>query len=128
MMCSMTNHHPPPPGWRPAQPPSHLNDTHGWRTYVVATLEHILIRLHYIEHQASRSDTPAPDAPTISPPAKETIWRDRKELAQEVTSMAKAISTGLMWLAVIVLGVGLIMKRIDSSHLQMLKFWSGTPG
>lgn len=119
------------PGWRPGHSsPPPPPDTNGWGRYVAVTLEHILVRLHYIEEK-QRDDQHlshrASDAPTTKPP-KDSTWSDRRDLAKDIASIAKDFRTGLMWIAVIVLLVGLIAKRIDLTQLQTLKFWLATPG
>lgn len=124
-----------PPGWRPDQrspPPQSLHDTEGWRRYVAVTLEHILVRLHYIEqnHNHDREQSRrASAAPTSSPPKeRESTWAERRDFAKELGPLIKDFRTGLMWIAVILLIAGLIAKRIDLTQLQTLKPWLGTPG
>lgn len=120
-----------PPGWRPDQrspPPQNFNDTEGWRRYVAVTLEHILVRLHYIERDRNhpqQQSPPASDAPITKPPA---TWADRRELAKDVASIAKDVRTGLMWIAAIILLLGLIAKKLDLTQLPTLKSWLGTLG
>lgn len=120
-----------PHGWRPdhrSPPPQNMNDTEGWRRYVAVTLEHILVRLYYIERNHHKPDSPSPpasDAPTTKQPA---TWADRRELAKDIASGIKDIRTGLMWIAVIILLLGLIAKKLDLTQLQTLKSWLVTPG
>lgn len=114
-------------GWRPPPPPPPV-DTNGWGRYVAATLEHIMVRLYYIEkHHDLCSNLRVSDAP-ISKPSKETTWAERRDLARDVASIAKDVRTGLMWIAVIVLLGGLIAKKIDLSQLQTLRSWLAMPG
>lgn len=113
---------PPPTGWRPIPPPPPV-DTNGWGRYVAATLEHVLVRLHYIEkhHDQCSLRLLASDAHTTKEPSDQDVWKERKEVAKE-------IGTGLKWLAAIVLLIGLILKRIEVSQLPMLKSWLGIGG
>lgn len=105
------------PGTRPPPPPT---STNGWGQYVALTLEDILSRLRHLE-QRLPSISHASDAPTTKEPSRREIWNERKETAREV-------GTALKWLAAIVLLVGLILKKIDGSQLQMLRSWLGMPG
>lgn len=116
-------------GWlRPPQAPPPPNDQNGWGRYVAVTLEHILVRLHYIERkQEEDMNRHVSDAPTSKQP-KDSTWAERRELAKDVGSAIKDIRTGLMWIAVIVLLVGLIAKKIDLTQLQTLRSWLVTPG
>ncbi len=114
-------------GWlRPPQAPPPPPDHNGWGRYVAVTLEHILVRLHYIEQkQEDKSNHPVSDAHTTNQPA---TWADRRELAKDIASALKDIRTGLMWIAVIILLLGLIAKKLDLTQLQTLKSWLVTPG
>ena len=97
---------------------------------MAVTLEHILVRLHYIEEK-QRDDQHlshrASDAHTTKPP-KDSTWAERRELAKDVGSAIKDTKTALMWIAVIILLGGLILKKIDLTQLQTLKSWLAMPG
>lgn len=113
------------PGWRPGHSsPPPPPDTNGWGRYVAVTLEHILVRLHYIEEK-QRDDQHlshrASDAHTTKPPA---TWADMKDIA----SALRELRTGLMWIAAIILLLGLIAKKLDLTQLPTLKHWLGTLG
>lgn len=113
-------------GWlRPPQAPPPPNDQNGWGRYVAVTLEHILVRLHYIERrQEDEANRHASDAPTT----KDSTWADRKDLARDIGAAIKDTKTALMWIAVIILLGGLILKKLDLTQLQTLKSWLAMPG
>lgn len=112
-----------PPGWRPSPPTGTSSphtppqDTNGWGRYVAATLEHILVRLHYLEqsHDELRSKETKTSslAPIAAPSSQKEIWSERKETAKEV-------STGLRWLAVVLLFILLAGRIITLSDLKTL--------
>ena len=118
-------------GWRPGHSsPPPPPDTNGWGRYVAVTLEHILVRLHYIEEK-QRDDQHlnlrASDAHTSRPP-KDSTWAERRDLTRDIASIAKDVRTGLMWIAAIILLLGLIAKKLDLTQLPTLRSWLGTLG
>lgn len=112
-----------PPQWRPPDrspmpPPSDMN---GWGRYVAATLEHILVRLHYLEQSheelKSHSAADAPVAPTGKEPSSKDVWTERKETAKEV-------SVALRWLVGGILLLLLGFKKVEISEvLKLGKFF-----
>lgn len=119
----MSNHHPYP--MRPPDPPDSAN---GWGRYVARSLEHLLVRLHYLEadhndlkddyrdlkdsHEKVREHTSrcsALSAPTSSAPAK-AEWGE----------IAKQIGTAARWIAVCLVIGALALQRISISDLLKL--------
>lgn len=119
----------PPPhiGWRPAPPPPPPPlDANGWGRWVSASIAHMGVEIHYLrQHHDLCATQRALDAPTSQQPA---TWADRRELAKDIASALKDIRTGLMWIAVIIVLLGLIAKKLDLTQLQTLKSWLVTPG
>lgn len=116
-----------PFGWRPGDhvpiPPP---DTNGWGRWVTASIIHLSTTTHFLEKTQDRhSDHIASGAPTTKPPA---TWSDKRELAKDIASIAKDVRTGLMWIAAIILLLGLIAKKLDLTQLPTLKSWLGTLG
>lgn len=118
-------HHRPFP--RPPDPPDSAN---GWGRYVASTLEHLLVRLHYLEvdhddlrdsHEKVREHTSrcssASSAPTTSPPAK-VDWGE----------VAKQGSTATRWIAFCIVISGLALKKIEIGDLQKLGKWFANGG
>lgn len=112
-------HAPPPP------PPSHLN---GWGHYTTGAIQHLLVRVHYIEQTisdmredardqraaASARTAAAPATPPDPSPSPSTI----RDTVKEVGSTAKEIGAALRWMAVILITVMLVTKRIDPTFVR----------
>ena len=115
-----------PPNWQHPQP-TPPQEQNGWGRYVAATLANIQVRLHFLErsHDELKSSHHASDAHTTSPPSKDG-WSDKKDFVKELGSVTKDLRTSLMWVAAIILLLGLIFKKIDPSQLPTLKSWLGT--
>mgnify|MGYP000258098509 CR=1 FL=1 len=113
-----------PPDWQrlPTPPP----EQNGWGRYVAATLANLQARVWFLErsHDELKSSHHASDAPTTSPP--KDGWSDKKDFVKELGSVTKDLRTSLMWIAAIILLLGLIFKKIDPSQLPTLKSWLGT--
>lgn len=107
---------PPIHDWRQPPSPTPPPESNGWGRHVAGTLEHILVRLHYLErsHEELRSAVSHPsDAPNADHHSGKDTWAERRDTAKE-------IATALRWLAGIVLVVLLASKKLQIEDLRTL--------
>ena len=105
------------PGWRPPEPPRDLN---GWGTYMTRMVEHMRVRLHYVEQshndlkleiRAKSASAPAADTPSLSGVGN---------TAKEVGIATKEIVLALRWVALIILLIALSTNRIDLNAISKI--------